>query len=229
MSIANNHILDYNSPALLDTIEYLREQVDPVGAGKDLEEAVQPVIKEVNGYKFAFIAATEIMRYLLGLQLSVPSKPEGPAGVQELDPDQLVEAVAALKDDVDLIAVSLHWGTEYSDYPLDVQREVAHRLVDAGAKLVLGHHPHCLQGMEVYKDSLIAYSLGNFVFDKQRRPKCQETVLMKIFFKDLKIKKAEVTPVMITDAQPRPADKADGERILQNCSALFRVRHTVYS
>jgi len=231
LSIANNHILDYDSPALLDTIEYLREQgIDPVGAGKDLEEAVQPVIKEVNGYKFAFIAATEMADIFWDYSYprTFEAREDRP-GVQKLDPDQLVEAVAALKDDVDLIAVSLHWGTEYSDYPLDVQREVAHRLVDAGAKLVLGHHPHCLQGMEVYKDSLIAYSLGNFVFDKQRRPKCQETVLMKIFFKDLKIKKAEVTPVMITDAQPRPADKAVGERILQKLQKLCSELDTQFT
>jgi len=149
--------------------------------------------------------------------------------VQKLDPDQLVEAVSALKDEVDLIIVSLHWGTEYSDYPLEVQRETAHRLVDAGAKLVLGHHPHCLQGMEVYKDSLIAYSLGNFVYDKQRLSKCQETVLLKIFFKDLTIEKAEIIPVMIKDAQPRPADKADGERILQKLKNLCSELNTEFT
>jgi poly-gamma-glutamate capsule biosynthesis protein CapA/YwtB (metallophosphatase superfamily) len=61
-------------------------------------------------------------------------------------------------------SVSLHWGTEYSDYPEVYQKETAHRLVDAGAKLVIGHHPHCLQGVEMYNGSFIAYSLGNFVF-----------------------------------------------------------------
>ncbi|HHW28547.1 MAG TPA: CapA family protein [Syntrophomonadaceae bacterium] len=231
LSIANNHILDYDSPALLDTMEFLREQgIDPVGAGSNLEEAVQPVIKEVNGYKIAFIAATEMADIFWDYSYprTFEAKEDRP-GVQKLDADQLVEAVAALKDDVDLIAVSLHWGTEYSDYPLDVQRETAHRLVDAGAKLVLGHHPHCLQGIEVYKDSLIAYSLGNFIYDKQRRPKCQETVLVKIFFKDLNIEKAEVTPVVIADAQPRPADKADGERILQKMKGLCSELNTQFT
>ncbi|MFY9272409.1 MAG: CapA family protein [Thermacetogeniaceae bacterium] len=231
LSLANNHILDFESPALLDTMEYLREQgIDPVGAGKDLEEAVQPVIKEVNGYKIAFIAATEMADIFWDYSYprTFEAREDRP-GVQKLDPDQLVEAVAALKGNVDLIAVSLHWGTEYSDYPLDVQRDIAHRLVDAGAKLVLGHHPHCLQGMEVYKDSLIAYSLGNFVFDKQRRPKCQETVLMKIIIKDIKIEKAEVIPVMIIDAQPRPAEKADGERILQKLKKLCSELETNFT
>lgn len=231
LSVANNHILDYDSPALLDTLKYLRDQeIDPVGAGKDLTEAVQPVIKEVNGYKIAFIAATEMADIFWDYSYprTFEAKEDRP-GVQKLDPDQLVEAVSALKDVVDLIIVSLHWGTEYSDYPLEVQRETAHRLVDAGAKLVLGHHPHCLQGMEVYKDSLIAYSLGNFVYDKQRLSKCQETVLMKIFFKDLTIEKAEVIPVMIADAQPRPADKANGERILQKMKGLCAELNTQFT
>lgn len=217
MSIANNHILDYESPALLDTLVYLRQQgIDPVGAGKNLDEAVQPVIKEVNGCKIAFIAATEMADIFwdYSYQRTFEARPDRP-GVQKLDADKLVEAVSSLKGDVDIIVVSLHWGTEYSDYPLDVQRETAHRLVDAGAKLVLGHHPHCLQGMEVYNDSLIAYSMGNFIFDKQRRDKCQESVMLKIIFSDLNIDKVEIYPVMITDAQPGPADKNDGERILQ--------------
>jgi len=231
LSVANNHILDYDSPALLDTLEYLRNQeIDPVGAGSNLEEAVKPVFKEVNGFKIAFVAATEMADIFWDYSYprTFEAKEDRP-GVQKLDPDQLVEAVAALKDEVDLIVVSLHWGTEYSDYPLEVQRETAHRLVDAGAKLVIGHHPHCLQGLEVYKDSLIAYSLGNFVFDKQRLSKCQETVLLKIFFKDLTIEKAEIIPVMIKDAQPRPADKADGERILQKLKNLCSELNTEFT
>jgi len=76
---------------------------------------------------------------------------------------------------------------------------------------------------------LIAYSLGNFVFDKQRRPKCQETVLMKIIIKDIKIEKAEVIPVMIIDAQPRPAEKADGERILQKLKKLCSELETNFT
>ena len=77
LSIANNHILDYDSPALLDTIEYLREQgIDPVGAGKDLEEAVQPVIKEVNGYKFALLLPQKWLISSGITVIRVPSEPE---------------------------------------------------------------------------------------------------------------------------------------------------------
>lgn len=222
LSIANNHILDYDSPALLDTLEFLREQgIDPVGGGRDLDEAVQPVIKEVKGQKIAFIAATEMADIFWSYQYprTFEARPDIP-GVQKFDVDELVNTVSSLRDQVDTIVVSLHWGTEYSDYPEEYQKEAAHRLVDAGAKLVIGHHPHCLQGVEMYNGSFIAYSLGNFVYDKQRRPKCQETVLIKTFFQGKELERVELYPVMISYEQPRTAQRDDADRILQKMKKL---------
>lgn len=222
LSIANNHILDYDSPALLDTLEFLREQgIDYVGGGKDLDEAAQPVIREVNGQKVAFVAATEMADIFWTYQYprTFEAKAELP-GVRKLDVDQLVDSVSSLRDQVDVIVVSLHWGTEYSDYPEAVQKEAAHRLVDAGAKLVIGHHPHCLQGIEVYNGSLIAYSLGNFVYDRQRRPKCMETLLVKTYFKGSELQKIELYPAMIENEQPRPAKGDDAARILKKMKKL---------
>ncbi|MGB4504015.1 MAG: CapA family protein [Syntrophaceticus sp.] len=222
LSIANNHILDYDSPALLDTLEFLREQgIDPVGGGRDLDEAVQPVIKEFKGQKIAFIAATEMADIFWSYQYprTFEARPDIP-GVQKFDVDELVNTVSSLRDQVDTIVVSLHWGTEYSDYPEEYQKEAAHRLVDAGAKLVIGHHPHCLQGVEMYNGSFIAYSLGNFVYDKQRRPKCQETVLIKTFFQGKELERVELYPVMISYEQPRTAQRDDADRILQKMKKL---------
>jgi len=222
VSIANNHILDYDSPALLDTLDYLRQEgIEPVGGGKDLAEAVQPVIKEIKGQKIAFIAATEMADIFWSYDYprTFEAKTDRP-GVRKLDADRLVDTVASLRDEVDLIAVSLHWGAEYSDYPEAYQIETAHRLADAGANLIIGHHPHCLQGVEMYNGSLIAYSLGNFVYDKQRRSKCQETVMVKMFFQGNELQKAELYPVMIADEQPRPAAGEDAVRILQKMKKL---------
>lgn len=229
LSIANNHILDYDSPALIDTLNVLREQgIEPVGAGEDLEEAVQPVIKDVNQQKIAFIAATEMADIFWNYQYprTFEAKPDQP-GVQKFDADQLVKTVSSLRDQVDVIVVSLHWGTEYSDYPEAYQKETAHRLVDAGANLIIGHHPHCLQGVEIYNGAFIAYSLGNFVFDKQRRSKCQETVVVKTFFRENELQKVELHPVMINAEQPRPAEKYDAERILQKMMNLSSELGTV--
>lgn len=229
LSVANNHILDYDSPALIDTLNFLREQgIEPVGAGEDLDEAVQPVIKEVKQQKVAFIAATEMADIFWDYQYprTFEATSDQP-GVQKYDADQLVNTVSSLRDQVDVIVVSLHWGTEYSDYPEAYQKEAAHRLVDAGAKLVIGNHPHCLQGVEVYNGAFIAYSLGNFVYDQQRRPKCQETVVVKTFFRENELQKIELQPVMIIAEQPRPAEKDDANRILQKMKNLSAELDTV--
>lgn len=224
MSVANNHILDYDDPAFLDTLNYLNEQgIAPVGGGKDLAEAVRPVFREIKGQRIAFLAATEMADIFWSWQYprTFEAKPDRP-GVFKLDPDRLVEAVSSLRGQADLIVVSLHWGTEYSDYATEEQRETAHRLVDAGANLIIGHHPHCLQGVELYQGSLIAYSLGNFVYDKQRRPKCQEGLLLQASFQGRSLKKVHLYPIVISNEQPSQAGGGAAAAILQRTAELSR-------
>lgn len=224
MSVANNHTLDYDTPAFLDTLAVLLENgIDPVGGGKNPAEATEPVIKQVCGQKIAFLAATEMADIFWSWEYrrTLEVKPEQP-GVVRLDESQLANAIKALKGKADIIIVSLHWGTEFSDYPTEEQRRIAHGLVDAGANLIIGHHPHCLQGVEVYKGSIIAYSLGNFVYDKQTRPKSQEGLLLKVLFSGRSISKVILYPVLISDEQPRIAQGEDATRILSRTTTLSR-------
>lgn len=224
LSVANNHILDYDDPAFLDTLDYLRQQgIAPVGGGANLEEAVRPVIREVKGQRVAFLAATEMADIFWSWDYprTFEAKPDRP-GVFRLDSDRLSEAVSSLQGEADLIVVSLHWGTEYSDYATEAQRETAHRLVEAGANLIIGHHPHCLQGVEIYRGSLIAYSLGNFVYDKQRLPKCQEGLLLKASFQGPLLKKVHIYPVVIEKEQPRLADGEAADAVLRRTAELSR-------
>ncbi len=228
MSVANNHTLDYDTPAFLDTLAVLREQgIAPVGGGKDPAEATRPAVKEVHGRKVAFLAATEMADIFWSWKYrrTLEVKADQP-GVVKLDELQLVDAVKALKGKADIIIVSLHWGTEFSDYPTEEQRRIAHSLVDAGANLIVGHHPHCLQGVEVYRGSLIAYSLGNFVYDKQTRPKSQEGLLLKVFFNERSISRATLYPVLIKDEQPWIVQGNDASRILQRTAALSKELDT---
>ncbi len=225
LSVANNHILDYDSDALLDTLKALREQgIDPVGGGKDLDDASRWVTKDIKGQKIAFIAATEMADIFWTYEY--PRTFEATAdlpGVLKFDAEQLAQMIAPMKEEVEgkgMVVTSLHWGVEYSDYPEAYQRDAAHKLVDAGSKLVIGHHPHCLQGVEVYNGSFIAYSLGNFVFDKQRRAKCQETLLVEMSFSGDELQKVELYPIMIIDEQPRPAVGDDAMRILKKMKQL---------
>jgi poly-gamma-glutamate capsule biosynthesis protein CapA/YwtB (metallophosphatase superfamily) len=228
MSVANNHILDYDDPAFLDTLTFLNEQgIIPVGGGTNLAMAAKPVFREVKGQQIAFLAATEMADIFWDWDYprTFEAKPDRP-GVYKLDPDQLVDDVSSLRGKADLIVVSLHWGTEYSDYATEDQRKIAHRLVDAGANLIIGHHPHCLQGVELYQGAVIAYSLGNFVYDRQRRPKCQESLLLKAFFEGRSLKKVYLYPVIIDSEQPRLAGKDAAAKILQRTTVLCQGFNT---
>ena len=161
VTLANNHALDYGCDAMLDTIDTLdRAGIRHVGAGKNLAEARKPAIVELNGRTFAFIGATRVYPeadWAAGTDSAgMFSAYDGGA--------QLAEEVKAAKQQADYVIAYVHWGIEREETPNEVQKSIAHRLVDAGADLVVGAHPHVLQGIEYYQGVPIAYSLGNFVF-----------------------------------------------------------------
>lgn len=161
VTLANNHALDYGRDAMLDTIDTLDHAgIRHVGAGKNLAEARKPAIVELNGRTFAFIGATRVYPeadWAAGTDSAgMFSAYDGGA--------QLAEEVKAAKQQADYVIAYVHWGIEREETPNEVQKSIAHRLVDAGADLVIGAHPHVLQGLEYYQGVPIAYSLGNFVF-----------------------------------------------------------------
>lgn len=164
VTLANNHALDYGTEALLDSIDTLdNADIAHVGAGKDLEAAREPVITELNGRTFAFIGATRVIPVA-----EWAAGTDRPGMFSAYDGgEQLAEAVKAAKQKADYVIVYMHWGIERDEMPNEVQRNIAHNIVDAGADLVVGAHPHVLQGLEYYKGVPIAYSLGNFVFGSQ--------------------------------------------------------------
>jgi poly-gamma-glutamate capsule biosynthesis protein CapA/YwtB (metallophosphatase superfamily) len=163
LSIANNHIMDYGEDALIKTIDILEEHgLGYVGAGADISQATKPVEFLRKGVKISFLAYAS--------STSDESNPlisagEHNAGVALLDIRNIKEDINALrKEHADIIAVSLHWGLDRYHYPLPEQIGWAHEIIDAGANIIIGHHSHCLQAVEIYKKGIIAYSLGNFVF-----------------------------------------------------------------
>ena len=161
VTLANNHALDYGRDAMLDTIDTLDHAgIRHVGAGKNLAEARKPAIVELNGRTFAFIGATRVYPeadWAAGTDSAgMFSAYDGGAA--------LAEEVKVAKQQADYVIAYVHWGIEREEMPNEVQKSIAHRLVDAGADLVIGAHPHVLQGLEYYQGVPIAYSLGNFVF-----------------------------------------------------------------
>lgn len=168
LSLANNHILDYGNDALTDTIAFLDEKgIGHVGAGKDIDAAREPVIFKKGDTSIGFLAYNEFSYYFWSYEerrkfLAEEDIP----GTAPMDIDPIIEDVKKLKSKVDLVVVSLHWGIEESNLVTDEQRRIAQALVDAGVDIIIGHHPHVIQGIEIYKGRPIIYSLGNYIFDQ---------------------------------------------------------------
>ena len=159
MTLANNHILDYRDDAFYDTIGLLDAQgIAWCGAGDSLEEALRPAVVEKNGVVVGVLSRSEVK-----IDSPFYAGP-GQRGIAPLDLDELEGSITSLKESAHVIAVCLHWGREDWRYPSPRQVAAARRIVDMGADLVVGHHPHVLQGVERHGWGYIAYSLGNFLF-----------------------------------------------------------------
>lgn len=155
LSLANNHILNYGAEALSDTIGILKRQgIRYVGAGMNKEEAEKPVVFDCDNVKIGFLAFT----------YSHPVGSEQP-GCAEMKLSTVKKNVGMLRNKVDVLIVSLHHGIDFVEHPTLWMRDFARKTVEYGADVILGHHPHMIQGIERYKNGLIAYSLGDFVFD----------------------------------------------------------------
>jgi poly-gamma-glutamate synthesis protein (capsule biosynthesis protein) len=184
MSVANNHAMDAGYTGLLDTIEHLTSAgIATVGAGADIAAARRPVIIERQGLTVGFLAYTCV--YPPGFEARV-SRPgcatvtvhsvyrgeqaqhgTRPVVLTMVDPREklaLLEDVRRLREQVDVLAVSVHWGIHCMPAELtDYERELGHALVDNGADVILGHHQHILKGIELYRGKPIFYGLGHFL------------------------------------------------------------------
>lgn len=160
VTLANNHALDFGTDALLDTCDTLDEAgIYRVGAGANLEEARKPVIMEIKGKTIGFLGASRVIP--VG---SWNATATSPGMLTTYDPAMLLEDIKSAKETCDFVIVYVHWGIERDEYPQDYQRTMGKQYIDAGADMVIGSHPHVLQGMEYYNSKPIVYSLGNFVF-----------------------------------------------------------------
>jgi poly-gamma-glutamate synthesis protein (capsule biosynthesis protein) len=213
VSLANNHVHDLGGGGAVESRVHLEAAgITPAGAGIDVPEAFAPVVRDAGGLKIAFLAYTlwHNGRSPIGADGAVAHISE--AELLHRVPDAIRAARAELG--ADFVIVSLHWGIEFQPHPLPTQIEAAHRLVDAGADLVLGHHPHVLQDVERYHGGVIAYSLGNFVFDEGLLDR-RQTVIQHVTLDDSgtlrRVTDVGLTPIMIghRDHVPRPASGTD--------------------
>jgi hypothetical protein len=156
-TLANNHAFDHGAPGLARTLEALgRAGIAAVGAGLDGATAYRPLVQAIGGVRVAFVAGCEA-------QFGI-SRDDG-AGYAWIHDPRIPAAIAVARAEADFVVVLVHAGLEDTPLPLPEWRESYRRLCDAGASVVVAHHPHVPQGWERYRESLIFYSLGNFFFD----------------------------------------------------------------
>jgi poly-gamma-glutamate capsule biosynthesis protein CapA/YwtB (metallophosphatase superfamily) len=161
VSLGNNHMLDYGGEALAETLEHLDANgIRHVGAGRNYREANEPLLLEINGKKVAILSYVFI--YSASTAMATRTRP----GVSDHRIRKILPRIRDLARQGYQVLVSLHWGLEYSFFPIPYQMAQARRMIDSGASLIIGHGPHYPQGIESYGGGKIIYSLGNFIFDE---------------------------------------------------------------
>jgi poly-gamma-glutamate capsule biosynthesis protein CapA/YwtB (metallophosphatase superfamily) len=203
LNLANNHILDYYDRGLFDTLDILNSNgIMYSGAGKNINEAREPAVIEKNGIKTALISYTDMSEYFYAGNPSINfAAEENKAGVAPRKLESILEDIGKVRKSVDILMVSLHWGVEESFDVQPEQVEFAHQLIDKGADVILGHHPHQFQAIEIYNGKPIFYSLGNFIFD-QNDPENQESFIVIMKYKNKELSSLIAIPVK-TQAKTR--------------------------
>ncbi len=187
LSLANNHSFDWTVEALTDTEDRLKEVgITPVGT------SYSPIMIKQEETTVAFLAYTA---------LGAPgwAVTEDTPGVAWYTDEKMLEGLREAKE-ADITVVSIHFGVEYQKEPSEEQRRIAELAIDNGADLVIGHHPHVIQPVETYKDGIIAYSLGNFVFDQSFSEETMRGLLLEVKISDKKIAGYRETVVSINES-----------------------------
>jgi poly-gamma-glutamate capsule biosynthesis protein CapA/YwtB (metallophosphatase superfamily) len=159
-NLSNNHAYDQGPDGLLDTLKRVRAAgLVPVGAGVDEDAALKPALFDIKGWKIAVLGFDEVLDPVF--EVATADKPGTAAGH---DFSLMLRAVRAAAKRADIVVVTIHWGIELDTQPRSYQVSEAHQLIDAGADVIFGHHPHRLQPLSVYRGRPIFWSLGNFVW-----------------------------------------------------------------
>ena len=162
VNLANNHTRDFGYDALLDTFDHLTEHgIEYIGAGRDYDEASALKIMERNGIKVGFVGYNSIMSS--GDWYAGEDK-AGIAGLNDSNTKAFLQDLEEYDKQCDVLIVSVHWGLEETYELTSYQQTTARAFIDAGADVIIGHHPHVLQAIEFYKDKPILYSIGNLIF-----------------------------------------------------------------
>ena len=201
-NLANNHTMDYLEAGLENTLNQINKSgIDYIGAGTSRIEAEKPVYNNYDGVKIATLGFTDI--FSKGTSASVEK-----AGVATIEPRRTLQQVGLANRQADLVIVHVHWGEEYDVNPTKRQRQLAKALSKAGADIIIGHHPHVLQPVEIVDDALVFYSMGNFIFD-QGWSKTRESAIVKFELDRQGEAHFIVSPILIKEGAPRKLSQSE--------------------
>ena len=223
VSLANNHSLDYGSVGLADTISALEKVgIKHAGAGASLTVARRAAVIERKGLKIAFLAYSLTFPEEFWASSKKPGTVFGSREVVEAD-------VRKAKRKADIVVTSFHWGRESQTELRPYQVALGHAAIDAGASLVIGHHPHILQAVEKYKNGVILYSMGNFAFGSYSQ-KAKVSALAKIEFNGKHLTQVSLVPINVFNVnvlfQPKPLHGKEASNVISHLQQLSSARAT---
>ncbi len=217
LSLANNHIMDFGWKGLRDTIKTLDKYgIKHAGAGRNLTEARTPAVIETGSISIAFLAYNNTYPLEFNAKAESPGAARGKAEYFRKD-------ISEASRENDLVIVSFHWSGEHVKEPRQYQESFGRIAVDAGADIVFGHHPHVIQGIEVYSGSLIAYSLGNYVFGSYS-DRVRDSIMLRVEATPSGVKDAFVYPINVNNLevnfQPKPLKGDDAGEVFKKLNEL---------
>ncbi|MBW4054223.1 MAG: CapA family protein [Proteobacteria bacterium] len=216
VTLANNHSMDFGGEALAETVHHLSDNgIAWIGAGENLSEARKMVLYTIKGKKIAFLgySLTQPVIFFAG-----PDRPGTAPGYESMVTADIKNA----HTHADYVIVSFHWGKEAAGTVQSYQRNIAHKAIEAGANVIIGHHPHILQGIERYKNGIIFYSLGNFTF-ASKSTVADVSVIVRLKLADGR-QEAEILPIDVlyrrVGFQPHLLTGEDGAAVIDKLNAL---------
>ncbi len=206
MSLANNHSLDYGRVALSDTIAALESAgIAAIGAGPTRSAAMRARVIERKGVRIALLG-------YCAMYVEATTPRADAVTISEADLEAFLQEIRAARSVSDVVVVLPHWGREWSPLPNETQERLAAAFVEAGATIVAGAHPHVLQPIERRGASLIAWSLGNFVFDQ--RGDGADSCVLRVTVGRGGVRGYDAVPVVIRESAPTRVDGVDAARVL---------------
>lgn len=222
VTLANNHSMDFGGEALVETVRHLRENgIGWIGAGENLSAARKMALYTIKGKKVAFLgySLTQPVEFFAG-----QDRPGTAPGYEKL----VTADIASARMQADYVIVSFHWGKEATGSVQPYQRRAAHKAIEAGADVIIGHHPHLLQGIERYRNGIIFYSLGNFAFASSSAT-AEVSAMIRLRLNDGR-REAEILPLDVlyrrVGFQPRLLAGVRGDTVikkLNNLSETFKT------